>query len=182
MAFDVQISTDRLILRPIRIQDSERIFRYRSSAVANRYQGWIPLTISDVDEFINQKISAQINIPDTWFQLAILTKDTGNLIGDIGIHFLKSEPSWVELGVTLDLDFQGQGFATEALTGIISYLFDELNKRLILVCIDPKNVSSIKLFERLGFRRQVLSVENEVVRAEWPDDLVFAIDRDEWSG
>jgi RimJ/RimL family protein N-acetyltransferase len=180
MTIELKVVSARLFLRPISSLDAESIFRYRSNAFANRYQGFVPETIRDVHEFINQKISPQINIPDTWFQLAITTKDTGNLIGDIGIHFLKSEPSQVELGVTLELDYQGQGFAKEALTGIISYLFGELNKRRILVSIDPNNESSIKLFERLGFRRQELQVENDVARKEWPDDLVFAIERNEW--
>jgi len=180
MAIDLLIASARLFLRPITILDAEDLFRYRSNAHANRYQGWVPHTISEVHEFINQKISVQINIPDTWFQLGIVTKDTGNLIGDVGIHFLKSEPSQVELGVTLDLNFHGQGFATEALTGIISYLFSELNKRRILASIDPNNKSSIKLFESLGFRRQDLLVQSDVSRPEWPDDLVFAIERNEW--
>jgi RimJ/RimL family protein N-acetyltransferase len=180
MAIDLLIESARLFLRPITILDAEAIFRYRSNALANRYQGWIPQTISDVHEFINQKISVQINIPDTWFQWGIVTKDNNILIGDVGIHFMKSESSQVELGVTLDLKFQGQGFATEALTEIISYLFGKLNKHIILASIDPNNEASIKLFKRLGFRRQDLSVESDVVRPEWPDDLVFAIERKEW--
>ncbi len=180
MAFDLLIASTRLFLRPITLQVAEAIFRYRSNTLANRFQGWIPHTISDVHEFINQKISSRINIPDTWFQLGIVTKDNVNLIGDIGIHFLKSEPSGVELGVTLDSDFQGQGFATEALTGIIPYLFGELNKHRIIAFIDPNNESSIKLFERLGFRRQEFSVESDVALPEWPGDLVFVIERNVW--
>ncbi len=180
MASDVLITSVRLILRPITLQDAESIFRYRSNVVANRYQGWIPQSISNVDEFIRQKISDQINIPDTWFQLAILMKDNDELIGDIGIHFLKSEPSEIELGVTLDLNFQGHGFATEALTAIISYSFSELKKYRILVSIDPNNESSLRLFKRLAFSRQELSAESYLTRREWPEDIVFALQHDEW--
>ena len=180
MASDILIITDRLILRPIRLQDSEFIFKYRSDAVANQFQGWIPTTISDVHEFINQKISAQIDIPDTWFQLAIVMKDNDELIGDIGIHFLKTEPSEIELGVTLNLNFQGKGYATEALTSIISYSFSELKKNRILVSIDPNNESSLRLFKRLAFRRREISAESDLTRREWPEDIVFALQHDEW--
>jgi len=180
MASDLLITSVRLILRPIILQDAESIFRYRSKAMANRYQGWIPNTIKDVHEFINQKISSQINIPDTWFQLAIITKDSGNLIGDIGIHFLKSGPDQVELGYTLDKNYQGKGYASEAITQTINYLFGELTKVKILASVDPRNEKSIKLLERLGFRKQDQSKESIVDRSEWPDDLVFEIHRDEW--
>jgi len=180
MSIVTRISHGRLVIRPLEIRDADDLYLYRSNASINCFQGWIPTCIEEVNDFILYRISPEINVPDTWFQLVILTKDTGKLIGDIGIHFLKSEPAQVELGVTLALDFQGQGFATEALSGIISYLFGELNKQRILASIDPNNESSIKLFERLGFRKLEFSVDSDVALPEWPDDLVFAIERDQW--
>ena len=54
----------RLHLRPIGIDDTDAVFKYRSDSVTNKYQGWIPKTIDEVKEFIG-KVSPAINIPGT---------------------------------------------------------------------------------------------------------------------
>jgi RimJ/RimL family protein N-acetyltransferase len=107
-------------------------------------------------------------------------KDTHELIGDVGIHFLKSDPFVVELGCTLNKYHQGKGYATEALTETISYLFGKLNKRHILASIDPQNEKSIKLVERLGFRKETSSTKSVLANHKWPDDLVYSIRKDGW--
>jgi RimJ/RimL family protein N-acetyltransferase len=181
MAFDLLIASDRLILRPIKLQDSEFIFRYRSDSLVNQYQGWIPASMGDVHDFITQKVSSKINLPDTWFQFVIIIKDTNELIGDLGIHFFKSDLFLVELGYTLDKGHQGKGYATEALTETINYLFKELNKRHILACIDPRNEKSIRLIERLGFQKEASSMEGIWYRNDYPDDLVYSLHKADWA-
>jgi RimJ/RimL family protein N-acetyltransferase len=182
MTTDLLITSDRLTLRPIRLQDSLFLLRYRSNSLDNQYQGWIPKTIHDVHDFITEKVSAEINVPDTWFQLVIISKENNKLIGDLGIHFLKSDPDQVELGYTLDKDFQGKGFASEAITQTINYLFEVLNKQRILACIDPRHEKSIRLIERLGFQKEAFSEESILVSHEYPDDLVYTIRKDAWAG
>lgn len=176
---ELLIASDRLVLRPIHSGDSEALFKYRSDLDANRYQGWIPETIDDALDFIVHKTYAKINIPGTWFQLVVLVKEPSELIGDIGIHFLESDQHEVELGCTLSKTHQGKGYATEALTQTINYMFNELNKQQIFASIDPLNQSSIALFKRLGFIKQNQLQENKVARAECPDDLVFVLRKDD---
>jgi RimJ/RimL family protein N-acetyltransferase len=174
------IKSDRLIMRPVNLQDSQSIFGYRSNSTVNQYQGWIPESIGDVHDFITNQISPEINIPDSWFQLAILKENTHELIGDIGIHFLKAEPFSVELGCTLDVEFQGKGYAVEALSELIRYLFEALGKHVIYAGIDPGNVKSIRLFERMGFRTNNMEAKYLAENTEYPADLVYVIRREEW--
>ena len=177
----IQINSDRLLLRPIQMEDADSIFLYRSNAEVNQYQGWIPKTISDVHDFIAQKVSPEINRPGTWFQFAIIKKDDNELIGDIGVHFLDSDDLQVELGCTLNQKYHGKGYAFEALTAIINYLFDELGKHRIIASIDSRNQASIRLIERLGFRKKGLVKENSELNGEWVDDLVYALLKEEWN-
>jgi RimJ/RimL family protein N-acetyltransferase len=181
MDTNFQILTDRLILRPIRIDDADLIFNYRSDTFVNQYQGWIPKSVEEVRDFINYKVSFEITLPGTWYQFVILQKDNGNLIGDIGIHFLNVDDFQVEIGCTLDKHYHNSGFATEALTSTIGFLFNKLNKRRIIASIDPRNDSSIKLMERLGFRKEAHFKESILINNEWVDDLVYAVLKDEWS-
>ena len=176
----IQINSDRLLLRPIQMEDADFIFLYRSDDLVNQYQGWIPRTIDDVHDFITNKVSPEINQPGTWFQFVIIKKDDSELIGDIGVHFLASNSFQVEMGCTLSQKYHGNGYATEALKSIINYLIDELGKRRIIASIDSRNQPSIRLIERLGFRKKGLIKENSEVNSEWVDDLVYAILKEEW--
>jgi len=103
----------------------------------------IPKSEDDIVEFIN-KSSSEINVSGTWFQLAIIKKATNQLIGDIGIHFLtsNSKNGQVEIGYTLNKTFQGKGYAIEAISAVIDYLFNTLNKHRIIASIDPINLIS----------------------------------------
>ena len=177
----ILIKSERLLLRPIQMDDADSIFLYRSNAEVNQYQGWIPKTISDVHDFIAHKVSPEINRPGTWVQFAIIKKDDDELIGDIGVHFLDSDDFQVELGCTVNQKYHGKGYATEALKSTINYLFDELGKHRIIASIDSRNQPSIRLIERLGFRKKGLVKEHSELNSEWVNDLVYAMLKDEWN-
>lgn len=173
----VELTTKRLFLRPVETEDAKAIFNYRSDAETNKYQAWIPKTIDDVDSFLN-KISPEIDIADTWFQFAIVEIKNTKIIGDVGIHFVDGEQA--ELGCTLAKKYHGKGYATEALKAVMDYLFNELNKHRIIGSIDPKNVSSIELVERLSFKKVAHFKESLLINGEWVDDIVYAFLKKEW--
>lgn len=175
-----QINTSRLIIKSIQLSDAEAILNYRSDPIANKYQGWVPHNLEDVNDFIQNRVELEINIPETWHQLVIIHKESEKIIGDIGLHFMDHEEKQVEIGFTLDKNYQGKGYATEALKHLINYLFNNLNKHRILASIDPKNISSIKLVERLGFRKEAHFVKSLFINGKWLDDLKYAILEEEW--
>lgn len=173
------IETKRTVLRPIDSKDNKQIFGYRSDSETNKYQGWIPKTLSEVNEFIS-KNSDEINKPETWFQLVITDKTTNEIIGDIGIHFIDSDNFQSEIGCTLNKEYHGKGLATETLRATIDYLFNKLDKHRIVTSIDPKNINSIKLVERLGFRKEGHFKERLLIDGKWVDDIIYAILKSEW--
>ncbi|MDP2060467.1 MAG: GNAT family N-acetyltransferase [Flavobacteriaceae bacterium] len=173
------LETIRLIIRPIVLDDKDEIFEYRSDRETNKYQGWIPTTVADVETFI-EKISKQINEPGTWFQFVIVEKETKKVVGDLGVHFFDSENKQVEIGCTVNKDFQHKGYATEAVKRVIEYLFKELNKHRIITSIDPDNKNSIRMVERIGFRKEAHFIESLWVNEKWVDDLIYALIEKDW--
>lgn len=173
----MKLSTERLYIRPVTINDKESMFRYRSDPDTSQYLSLVPQSVEDVADFIN-KTSLEFNVPGTWFQLSIIEQASDLLIGDIGIHFLDADQ--VELGYTLDKVFRGKGYATEALTIVIDYLVNSLHKHRIVASIDPVNIHSIRLVERLGFRKEAHFIESILFHGKWVDDLVYAILAREW--
>jgi RimJ/RimL family protein N-acetyltransferase len=175
----MRLETDRIIIRPITLADKNEIFAYRSDAVTNKYQGWIPKTIDEVEIFIG-KVSKQIDEPDTWFQFIIIEKKTYKIVGDMGLHFFDTENRQVEIGCTLNKEFQNKGYATESIKIIIDYLFEKLNKHRIIASIDPDNKRSIQLVERIGFRKEAHLVESLLINGKWVDDLIYALIEKDW--
>lgn len=177
---ELMFNSERILIRPIEKDDAESLFGYRSDALTNKYQCWIPKNITEVYEFIDTRIAKSINVFDTWFQLAIIHKDKNLLIGDIGLHFIDEQSKQVEIGCTIDKNFQGKAFATEALERVIDFLFKELNKHRIKASVDPRNIGSIKLMEKLGFRKEAHFKQSIFSNGEWVDDIIYAILKEEW--
>lgn len=174
------INTDRLIIRQVEISDAEQIFAYRSDAETNKYQGWIPNDLEQVEDFIENKVSKEVNVSGTWVQMSLLRKEDNKIIGDIGVLFKDEDDMQCEVGCTMNKEYHGQGFATEALHGVITYLFADLNKHRITSSIDPANIASISLVERLGFRKEAHHIESLFINEEWVDDIIYAILKREW--
>jgi RimJ/RimL family protein N-acetyltransferase len=175
----INIRTDRLIIRLAKSEDAEAIYSYRSDLIENKYQGWFPDSVKEVSDYINN-MPETIDVADICFQVAIIGIDEKRLIGDMGIVFTNYDNSQAEIGCTLHKDYQGKGYATEALKAMVNYLFVTLNKHRVVASIDPRNITSIQLIERLGFRKEAHFKESYYLRGEWVDDIIYAMLQTEW--
>jgi ribosomal-protein-alanine N-acetyltransferase len=57
---------------------------------------------------------------------------------------------------------------------MIRFCFQDLGLHRLQAFIHPDNAPSLKLIEKLGFRREGLLRENLRVSEEWRDDLLYA--------
>lgn len=175
---DLELRTARLVLRPLSKADSPALFEYRRDPDIARYQSFKPHRLEDVEAFL-EATAGEPDFPDTWFQLGIF--ENGVMIGDIGIHFLGPENAQCEIGYTLRMDRQGRGLASEAVAGVLEYLFSILNKHRVTASVDPENFPSLRLLERAGFRREGRFVQSILIDGEWKDDLAFGLLDEEWA-
>lgn len=175
------LETNRLFIRPTETSDRHELFAYRSDAETNKYQGWIPKTLEEVDFFLT-RLAKEVNQPFSWYQYILIEKESQQIIGDLGVHFLDEANLQCELGCTLRKASQNQGYATEALRRVVNFLFNDLNKHRITASIDPANTDSIRLIERLGFRKEAHMIESLSFNGKWVDDLIYALLKREWKG
>lgn len=174
------IITVRLVLRKLNLADFEALFRYRTDPEVSRYQNWKPLTIEDARQFVETIASVEPDTPGSWFQLAITLRETGEVIGDCGLHFPAEETRQAEIGITLALAYQGKGYASEALAAVLDYLFISLGKHRVVASVDPGNLASVALLERLGMRKEAHFRESLWFKGAWADDVIYAILEREW--
>ncbi|MDY7095808.1 MAG: GNAT family protein [Acidobacteriota bacterium] len=176
------LRTDRLELSRLRESDAAAIYAYRSLPEVARFQSWEPASEDNVRELIAEATTIPFHHAGTRFQFALRLLATGEVIGDLGIHFPADQPHQAEVGITLAPSAQGQGLATEALRAILDYLFETLKKHRIYASTDPQNHPSHNLLRTVGFRQEAHFRQSLWFKGEWVDDVVFGLLRGEWVG
>jgi RimJ/RimL family protein N-acetyltransferase len=174
------LSSPRLILRRLERGDAAAICGYRSLPEVARYQSWESFGPDDAARLIEAQREVEPGVPGTWLQLAIVEKATRVMVGDCGLHCREDDPRQMELGVTLAPSHQGRGYATEALSCVIDFVFDTLGKHRISATTDAENHRAASLFRRLGFRQEAHFVEHLWFKGHWGSEFVFGLLRREW--
>lgn len=176
----IPAQTERLIIRPFRDSDLEPFLAYRNDPEIARYQSWnVPYPRESALEFIAEMKDAQF-APDEWLQLALEVRETGQMIGDVAIQCMISDPRQVCLGYSLARAHWGQGYAGEAVRAVLDLLFGELNLHRVVAECDVENAASWRLLERLGFRREAHLVENIFFKGAYGSEYHYAILQREW--
>ena len=118
-----RLSTPRLVLRRLRESDLASFCHYRSDPRVARYQSWTEFREEDGLRFFAEQADLHPDVEGTWFQMAIELAEPGEIIGDCGLHAVKDQPGQVEIGFTLASEYQGKGYATEAVRRLLDYVF-----------------------------------------------------------
>ncbi len=144
------LTTERLTLRQLEIEDEKEIFEIRSDERISEYLDR-PLykTIDETREFI-KKINDGI-AENKWLYWALTLKNNPKLIGTICIWNISEDRSKAEIGFELLPDFQGRGLMQEAVAAVIEYGFKNMHLDFLEGEVDPSNFKSIALMERNGF-------------------------------
>jgi RimJ/RimL family protein N-acetyltransferase len=117
--------------------------------------------------------------PGELFQLAVVLRAAGPLIGDCAAMPRADDPSQCGMGFTIAPGYQTRGYATEAVRLLVGYLFDR-GKHRVTACCDARNTASAAVLERLGMRQEGHPRQSTWAKGEWTDDLLYALLHDEW--
>jgi RimJ/RimL family protein N-acetyltransferase len=174
------ILTDRVRINDLTPEDAPTLFSYRSHPAITRFQSWRPPSIDEARAFIIRNAASPFGQDDSWYQLALRSAATGELVGDLGVHFLGHESRQVEFGATIAPPYQRRGLGSSAVTVLLDYLFTVLHKHRVFASVDPRNEASMALARSVGLRQEAHFRQSLWWRGEWVDDVVFAILRSEW--
>lgn len=145
------ILTDRLLLRRFTAEDLEAFQRYRSDPEVARYQGWEPMPAEEARAFLIAQTTQILGAPGQWLQVAIARRETGGIIGDIGLCVVDEPGGVVELGYTIARESQRKGYGAEAVQGVIAGLRTGGRVRSVVATTDTRNHASAALLRRAGF-------------------------------
>lgn len=151
------LTTDRLTLRPLSMQDQHGILALRSDPEINKYLNRVPSkTVEDAVNFID-KVNDNFQKKNSIYWAISLTS-TKTFVGTLCLFDFSNEKSSCEIGYELLTNFQGQGIMKEAAQAVIDFVFQTLNLNKILALTHSENQPSTKLLSKLHF---VKSTETE---------------------
>ena len=182
----MQIETDRLILRDFTKEDVSALADCRAD---ERY--WLYYDrVADIEENAREHVELFIRWrseePRTHFQLAILLKQEGRLIGDCGLR-RRPQLSYggatdleADIGYELDPRQWGRGYATEAVQSLLRFGFQTLGLHRVWAFCLAANEPSWRLMERLGMRREGVLRQNARLNGRWADTYVYGMLQESW--
>jgi RimJ/RimL family protein N-acetyltransferase len=173
------IQTKRLLLRPLQAEDADAMFAYRSRDDVCRYL----LHPAQTREQVGTRAAnsrAELTDEGQVLALAAVEQESGAFVGDVVLMWHSREHRAGELGYVLDPNHAGHGYATEAGAALLRLGFDELGLHRMVGRLDARNTASARVLEKLGMRREAHFVENEFIKGEWTDELVYAVLATEW--
>ncbi|MEH6944480.1 GNAT family N-acetyltransferase, partial [Bacillus sp. JJ722] len=147
------LETERLTFRELVEDDASVILNCFSNAEVLRFYGQKPLSSIDQVKQIISNFSTNYN-DKRGIKWGIEHKETGVIIGTIGIQEWSLEHKRAEISYALFPEKWGSGYASEAVKKIISYGFEELGLERIGAVVFIENSASNKLLTKLGFVKE----------------------------
>lgn len=174
------LQTPRLQLRKLQSYDVESLYQLRADPEVTRYQSWDEFTREDAEAMVEEMRSAMPGRIGSWYQFGIAPKQGGELIGDCALRRLAEAPHTAEIGYTIALAHQRQGYGRESIGALIGYAFGTLGLHRVIAITDTRNEASNGLLQALGFRQEAHYVEAYDDQGTWTDEYLFALLRREW--
>ena len=144
-----EILTDRLRLRCHTLEDLEPFATFLEDPESTRY---MPFTdeqkTRDGAEQMLSYVILSYDSDDPICSLTIADRRTDEYLGSCG---LSPDQDGVELYYTLLAPHRGQGFATEAASALLQYLWETTNTHRAVAHVMPENEASVRVAQRLGF-------------------------------
>ena len=175
------LETERLVLRPLESGDVDDILPFHSDPDSVRYIPWEVRDREAVVEWLAKAVTFNSFRPaELGLIFAIVEKASGRVIGQLNTKLVDEPNNTANIGYILHRDFRGKGFVNEAMQTVLDYLFLSEKVHRIVADIDIRNEASVRVIERLGFRREATHIENDYLKGEWCSMYRYALLSREW--
>jgi RimJ/RimL family protein N-acetyltransferase len=172
------LSAERVRLRWLTTADVPALFAIFGDPEVTRYWGFATLPDLAAAEALLADIHGQFH-QRTLFQWGVETIGAGEVVGTCTLSGLDAANRRAEIGYALGRAFWGRGYMAEILPCLLRFAFTDLALHRITADVDPRNERSIRILERLGFRREGYLREHWLVQGEAQDAVLYGLLRSE---
>lgn len=163
--------TERLVIRRFGPGDLDDFQSYNADPVVRRYMKGEPMSAERAAVYLAAQAVLAWDTLDQWHGYALWHRADERVIGDVGVwRSAKPERAGTgDVGYQLHPGYHGQGYAYEAMTAFLPYVFDRISR--VTAACHPDNVASWRLMRRLGM--------HEVEKSD--DEVRYALSREQWA-
>lgn len=172
------IKTPRLLLRKIDVADAPVLYQYWSDPAVTKHMNIVAFDHEEQAAGMIRFLNALAEQGQA-FRWSIVSKRRKQVIGSCGFNNWDQENQRAEIGYELGQRYWGKGLMTEALTALIQYGYQHMNLHRIQALVEPQNIPSRRVLERLGFAEEGLLRQYERIQDTHVDLIMYAIFKQE---
>ena len=172
---EFEIRTERLLLRPHRLEDVDDIFEFARDPEWGRYLTVPkPYLREHAVEFVEDR---RMTSRDLWPVWAMVLDE--RVVGGIGLE-IDDQDATGALGYSIAREQWGRGLTVEAARAVIDWGFRERGLAKVYAYADGRNAQSLRVMEKLGMTREGVLRSHRTLRGERVDDVYYGLLREEW--
>jgi ribosomal-protein-alanine N-acetyltransferase len=177
----VWLETERLVLRDAQLGDADAMIRYTTDPEVCRYMIWGPNTPEQTRDHLERRVAAlQAETERRAFELLIVEKSTGEVIGGAGLRVTDTGDLDGSLGYVLARASWGRGIMPEACAKLLEVAFGWFGLHRVWASTDAENLASQRVLEKLGMRREAHFVQDQLIKGRYRDTRVYALTESEY--
>lgn len=173
------LQSERLLLRPLRIEDSAAMFEIYSDPEVMKYWACAPVAdLAAAQKIVTEDV--EWGVKGEAIVWAVTLQSTSAVIGKCILFKYSAENRRAETGYILNRKYWRKGLMFEAMSALIDFSFGDLGLHRIEADTDTENSASLAFLEKLGFRREGLFRERWKVYDEWQDSVMLGLLETDW--
>ena len=173
------LETTRLLLRPLRVSDTEDMYAYAKSPEVTRYLLWQPHPHMQHTRSYLEYLAGRYRI-GMHYEWAVILKEENRMIGTCGFVTIDCTNRRAEVGYVLNPDYRGRGIMPEALTRVLRFGFEMLGLHRIEARYMIGNDASLRVMEKVGMRFEGIARDGMLVKGVYRDIGTAAILQNEF--
>lgn len=175
-----QLECDRLILRRMKRTDAADMYEYAKDDEVTRYLLWNPHENVEYTEQYLQYVQTKYR-EGSFYDWAIELKAEKKMIGTCGFTAIDTDNSRGEIGYVINPAYRGHGYASEAVSRILDFGFDNLELHRIEAKYIVGNEASRRVMEKCNMKFEGIAKESMLIKGEYRDIGCCAILKSEYA-
>ena len=171
---------ERVRLRAIEPEDGDTFFRWNLDSEMLRVVDYLrsPSSLTSTRAWA-QKMATQ-EVKDDLIH-CVIEDSEGKMVGLINSHSTNRRTGTFGYGIVVGEEHRGRGYASEAITMLLRYFFEELRYQKVTTTVYSCNPPSIALHEKLGFQLEGRIRRMIYTRGQFDDELFYGMTCEEFA-
>ena len=138
----------RLSLEPLRIDHAGEMVTVLADPALYRFTGGTPPSLADLVRRYSAQLAGSGDDDELWLNWIARENSSGVAVGFVQATV---EPAQTEVAWVIGAAWQGNGYATEACTGLVRTVLEENHLPEVVATFDSANDASRNVLEKAGF-------------------------------